>query len=160
MYAISIRQPWLWAICRGGKNVENRANRRGVDRAVAQFRPAVGHQVLLHASSRWEGEEAFRVVRHLSPIDPGHPGGPRSDTAWFGDSGFVAIARVTGVHGSDACYDPLSGRLCSPWAEENAAHLQLEDVRVLCRPVPYKGSLGLFSVTDATVLAQVRRQAA
>ena len=160
MYAISIRQPYLWAICRGGKGVENRANRRGPQAALKQFRAAAGRDVLLHASSRWEGEEAFRKVRHLSTVDPGVPGGPRSDTAWYGDSGIVAIVHVTGVHTSEACYDPLSGRMCSPWAEEHAAHLQLTDVRVLHRPVPYKGSLGLFTIDDATVLAQVRRQAA
>ncbi len=159
MYAISIRQPWLWAICRGGKTVENRANKRGPVAAVKQFRAAAGYDVLLHASSRWEGEETFRVVRHLSPVDPGTPGGPRSDTAWFGDSGFVAIARVSGVHSWEACYDIVTGRLCSPWAEEHAAHLTLTNVRVLHRPVPYKGSLGLFNVDDALVLAQVRRQA-
>lgn len=159
MYALSIRQPWLWAICRGGKDVENRANKGGQERARKQFARAAGHTVLLHASSRWEGEEAFRVVRHRTGVDV-TAGGPRSDTAWFGDSGFVATARVTGVHTADACYDPESGRFCSAWAEENAAHLQLADVRVFHRPVPYPGSLGLFTVEDSTVLAQIRRQLA
>lgn len=160
MKAISIRQPWLWAICRGGKTVENRANKGGMGRALAQFRAASGRTILLHASTRWEPEEAFRTVRHLSPVDPGHPGGPRSDTAWFGDGGFVADAVVTGVHTAADCYDPVTGRMCSPWAQENAAHLVLADVRVLHHPVPFKGSLGLWTVEDTTVLAQVRRQLA
>lgn len=159
MYAISIRQPWLWAICRGGKGVENRANRRGQETARKTFARAAGHEVLLHASTRWEGEEAYRVVRHRSGLELAQ-GGPRSDTAWFGDGGFVASCRVTGVHTADACYDPESGRFCSPWGEPGAAHLQLADVRVLHRPVPYPGSLGLFNVDDSTVLAQVRRQLA
>lgn len=159
MLAISIRQPWLWAICRCGKDVENRANKGGQERARKQFAPATGQTVLLHASSRWEGDEAFRLVRHRSGLDV-VPGGPRSDTAWFGDSGFVGTVRVTGVHTADACYDPASGRFCSPWADPDAAHLQVADVRVFHRPVPYPGSLGLFKVEDATVLAQIRRQAA
>ncbi len=158
MRAITIRQPWLWAICRGGKDVENRTNRRGQQVAMAQFnRPG---PVLLHASSRWEGEDAYRVVRHFSTMDPGMSGLPHSDTAWFGDSGFVAAATIKGVHTADACYDPASGRMCSPWAEENAAHIHLTDVRVLHRLVPHPGALGLWTVDDATVLAQVRRQLA
>ncbi|WP_343907160.1 hypothetical protein [Nocardioides aquiterrae] len=157
--ALSIRQPYLWAICRGGKDVENRANKRGQEAARKQFLPASGRTVLLHASSRWEGEEAFRVVRHRTGLDV-TAGGPRADTAWFGDGGFVATARVEAIHTADACYDPLSGRMCSRWAEENAAHLVLGEVRVLHRPVPYRGALGLFKVEDATVLSQIRRQLA
>lgn len=160
MQAISIRQPWLYAVCRLGKDVENRANRKGQEAARAAFQRAAGQTVLLHASTRWEGEEAYRVIRHRSGVEDLLSGGPRSDTAWFGDGGFVATVRVDGVHTADACYDPASGRFCSRWADENAAHLQLADVRVFHRPVPYPGSLGLFTVDDSTVLAQVRRQLA
>ncbi len=159
MHAISIRQPWLWAICRGGKDVENRANRRGAHVAMAQFNKP-GRRVLLHASSRWEGQAAYDRVTALSPIDPGQSGSPRADTAWYGDSGFVATAWLAGVHVADSCYDAEHDRFCSPWADPNAAHVQLADVQVFHRPVAYPGSLGLFEVTDSHVLAQIRRQAA
>ena len=159
MYAISIRQPWLWAVCRGGKDVENRSNRRGAGQAMAQFNKT-GRRILLHASSTWEGAEADARVRRLSPVDPGMSGSPRSDTAWFGDSGFVATAWFGGVHVADSCYDPATDRFCSPWADPDAAHLQLRDVQVLYSPVAYRGALGMFEVTDTHTLAQIRRQAA
>jgi len=159
MYAISIRQPWLWGICRGGKDVENRANKKGPSVAMATFNKT-DRRILLHASSTWEGDEAHARVRRHSPIDPGTSGSPRSDTAWFGDSGFVATAWFGGVHVAEDCYDPATDRFCSPWADRNAAHLHLRDVQVFHTPVAYRGSLGMFEVTDTHVLAQIQRQAA
>ena len=44
--AISIRQPWAWAVVHAGKNVENRSAT-----APRQFKSAVGQRVLIHASS-------------------------------------------------------------------------------------------------------------
>ena len=48
MKAISIRQPWLWAILNGGKRVENRSQRNG------RMPPMCRHRgpLLLHAS-KW-----------------------------------------------------------------------------------------------------------
>jgi hypothetical protein len=44
--AISIRQPWAWAILHAGKDVENRSAT-----AIRSFRQAVGNRVMLHASN-------------------------------------------------------------------------------------------------------------
>ena len=44
--AISIRQPWAWAVVHAGKDVENRSAT-----APRQFKSAVGQRVLIHASS-------------------------------------------------------------------------------------------------------------
>ncbi|NUO57271.1 MAG: hypothetical protein HOV78_11435 [Hamadaea sp.] len=155
MRAITVQQPWAWAILRGGKNVENRANRRGAAAAKKQF----NHQgtVLIHAGQRYAGAEAHSRVQHLSAVDPGMPGAPQSDTAWaFG--AFLGTAILVSVHTSEECYDPATGRLCSPWADDHAAHLVLAAPKVLRRPVPHQGQLGLWHVTDSTVLSQIRRQ--
>jgi hypothetical protein len=45
MRAISVRQPYAWAIIHGGKDVENRSQR-----AAFQFKPVIGERVLIHAS--------------------------------------------------------------------------------------------------------------
>ena len=44
--AISIRQPWAWAVIHVGKDCENRSAT-----APRQFKSAVGQRVLIHASS-------------------------------------------------------------------------------------------------------------
>lgn len=155
MRALTIQQPWLWAIVKGGKTVENRTNRKGQRAAKAQFNHP--GKLLLHSGQRYAGEEAFRKVRNLSDVDPGVPGGPRSETAWaFG--AFVAVARIASVHLADECEDIERGRFCSPWAEPNAAHLQLADVRELRFPIDHLGRLGFWNVDDPAVLSGVRRQ--
>lgn len=157
MYAISVQQPYSWAILRGGKAVENRANKRGPAAARAQFNKP-GARVVVHAGQRYAGPEAYRLVTHLSPVHPGDPGAPGADTAWaFG--AFIGLVTIESVHIADECYDPVTGRFCSAWAEPGAAHLVLADPQVLHRPVPAPGRLGLWEVTDTTVLAQIRRQA-
>lgn len=155
MRAITIRQPWLWAICRGGKDVENRSNRRGSNLAAAQFnRPG---PVLLHASSRWADAAAEAKVRRLSTVDPGIAGGPRADPACYGNSGIVATAVIADVHTAVDCYDPTTGAMCSPWADTAAAHIHLTDVHVLPTPIPCPGALGLWTVDDPHILATIRR---
>ena len=74
MKAISIRQPWVWAIVHAGKRIENRPrrwNHRG--------------EILLHASTTW---------------DSGHEGwieqtcGKRPDVLKIRRGGVVGIARI------------------------------------------------------------------
>lgn len=157
MRALTIQQPWAWAILRGGKDVENRRNRKGQEAARRQFNTP--GPVLVHAGQRDAGTEAYRVVKHLSQIDPGQAGLPRSDTAWAYGA-FIGIADLVGVHTADQCYDPVTGRHCSFWAETGCAHLQLANPRVLHRPVEWPGQLGLWRVEDAYALSQIRRQTA
>lgn len=157
MYALSVQQPWSWAILRAGKTVENRRNRRGAAAARAQFNKP-GARIALHAGQRYAGPEAYRLVARLSPVDPGHPGAPKSDTAWaFG--AFIGLVTIESVHLADECYDPATDRLCTPWAEPYAAHLVLTDPVTLHRPVPAPGRLGLWTVDDTDLVAQIRRQA-
>lgn len=155
---MSVRQPWAWAILRGAKTVENRRNKRGPAAAKAMFNQP-GARVALHAGQRYAGPEAYRVVQHLSPVNPGDPGMPKADTAWeFG--AFIGLVTIDSVHLADECYDPESGRYCTPWAEEHAAHIVLTDPQVLFHPVPAPGRLGLWTIDDTHLLAQIQRQAA
>ncbi|HTW17056.1 MAG TPA: hypothetical protein VMF51_18140 [Nocardioides sp.] len=154
--AITVQQPWAWAIVRGGKDVENRRNRTGLHAAVAQFnRPG---PIAIHAGLRYAGTDAWNRMRRLSTVDPGFgPGGPGADPAWmFGH--VLAIATLAGIHTSEQCL--ASGRLCSPWAEDNAAHLQITNVRPLYRPVELRGSQGMWEIKNPSVLSEIRRQAA
>lgn len=159
MRALTVQQPYAWAVCVGGKTVENRSDRRGELQAVRSWSRASGHTVAVHTSRRDAGQDAYRLVRNLSSVEVSLPSGGSRPTVWAYGA-VIATALVTGVHGASACYDPASGRYCSPWAEPHAAHLVLDDVRVLHRPVEARGQLGLWEIADTTVLAEIRRQLA
>lgn len=153
MYALSVQQPWSWAILRGGKTVENRRNKRGPAAAKAMFnRP--GARIALHAGQRYAGTEAYNVVKNLCG-EVGHG----ADTA--GEFGaFIGLVTLESLHLGDECYDPVTGRFCSPWAEPHAAHLVFTDPVVLHRPVAAPGRLGLWEITDTDLVAEITRQAA
>jgi hypothetical protein len=121
MKAISLRQPYAWAVVYGGKDVENRTWRTGYLGAV-----------LIHAARAWhaigpaelEARMAAKGVRLSVPRDL-----PRG--------GIVGMATITDcVTASD-----------SPWFEGPYGFL-LRDPRPLpFHPCP--GSLGLFEVEVA-----------
>lgn len=157
MLALTIQQPYCAAILRYGKPVENRRDRRGQEMARKVFSRAAGGQLLIHAGARYAGPEAYNQVKRLSEVDVRDPGMPGRDTAWA-FSGIVGVVDVESVHTAAACEDPLTGKLCSPWAEDGAAHLVLTNPRVLFRPVTCPGRLGLWEVTDTHLLARVRRE--
>ena len=128
-HALSIRQPWAWAIIHAGKNVENRdwkPRNPGL-----RFRGPV----MIHASSgmtRDEYESCLGVCHHVSYSHPFPPGlaMPAFDDLLRG--GIVGTANVVDiVTDSD-----------SPWFFGRYG-LVLEDVR----PIPFipcKGALGFF----------------
>lgn len=153
MYALSVQQPYSWAILRGGKTVENRRNKKGLAAARAMFnRPGI--RLALHAGQRYAGQDAYRLVKNLC----GEVGGLGSDTA--GEFGaFIGMVTLESIHLAGECYDPVTGRFCSLWAEPYAAHLVFADPRVLHRPVPAPGRLGMWEITDTTLVAEIQRQA-
>lgn len=132
MWAVSIRQPFAWAILRGGKNIENRSRR-------------LNHRGLLmvHASQQYAAAGARGLVEHLAhPVQLPTPGLPGGDVAIeFG--ALIGAVQVVGCH--TGC-----GGGCSPWAEPGLAHLELADPIVLTRPVPVPGRLGRWAVDDIT----------
>src|SRR5580692_1824968 len=61
MHAISIRQPWAWAIIHAGKDVENR-------KRSSQFKAAVGQRVLIHASKAMSADEYANASEFMASI--------------------------------------------------------------------------------------------
>jgi hypothetical protein len=119
-HAISVRQPWAWAIVYGGKDVENRS-------APRRFQPAVGHRVLIHASKTMSADEYAAAVAFMAGLGVRCPAPP--DLA-FG--GIVGSAIVTGI----------VTRHHSLWFRGPAAL-----VRADARPEPFRpvrGQLGLW----------------
>lgn len=159
MRALSIRQPWAWAILHAGKRIENREWR---------YPPSYRGPLLIHAAkgcTRDELESAELTFKAAGAVVPSLASMPRG--------ALVATARLVGArlttlsgHAWDrgrcvwcdttepTSLEQVHGRrlgLCAkkdPWAVDGALGLLLADVRPLPEPIPWKGELGLFEVPD------------
>lgn len=150
MKALTVRQPWAWAIVFGGKDVENRS----VNVAGAYRGP-----VAIHASLTWseEGADSELVQRayakwlgftHWGGLYGGHtampidPEGER-DATLLDRGAIIGVVDLVNEHGS-----PVGSRCCTEWAEPDAHHLVLANPRPLLKPVPCRGRLGLWTLPD------------
>lgn len=139
MKALSIRQPWVWAILHAGKRHENRdwqPHNPGL-----RFRG----EFLIHASAgmtRREYEEFIATVHDISETHPFPPGLAVPAFKELERGGIVAKARVV-----DIVKD------CdSPWFFGPLA-LVLDDIKPLPF-MPFKGALGFFDVPDHIARAE------
>lgn len=129
--AISIRQPWVWAILFAGKRIENRP------RAWRYRGP-----ILLHASAGMTKAEykAFADFYEYEINEGDPPPRPAFDDLQRGG----IVGRATVVDCITASKDPW---FFGPFG------LVLDKVEPLPF-VPFKGALGLFDVPDAILTAQ------
>jgi ASCH domain-containing protein len=136
MLAVSVRQPWAWAIARGHKAVENRD-------WDTRFRGALA----IHASLRVDLDSPESPAIRAAHWDPDDP------AAAIG--GIVAVVRLSGVctaampgsvwWGSGPTPEPDAGPApalgtgeacaCGAWAKPGRYHWQLCDPRPLSQPV-------------------------
>jgi hypothetical protein len=143
--ALTLTPEWAWAVCHLGKRVENRT-----------WRPParhIGKIIAIHAGKArpdWDGVDlmagcaGWRVQRYAHVYErPGvrvvFPGSNLVRGA------IVALATVRGVRDVDQ-RDAVQWE-CGPVCWD------LDEVRVLARPVPCKGALGLWRVPAGLVAA-------
>ena len=164
MKAISVRNPWAWAIAHGGKRVENRE---------WQYPPTYRGPLLIHAS-KWHSDAAIvdtmDSIRHLLPPSAGKPLTLRMFKEQLRG---VIVARaelvaVTWNHASGHSFDVLTNacrwcgtssvaefvKVCAkpdPWAVPDQFGFILADVVPLDVPVPWKGGLSFFDVPESMV---------
>ena len=120
--ALSVRQPWAWAILRAGKDVENRSAA-----ALRHMRIEPFSSIALHASkgmTRDEYEEAAEFMATLGVVCPAPNLLPRG--------GIVGAFEVEGVVSASA----------SPWFF-GPRGIALKRARA-CEFVAARGALGLF----------------
>jgi hypothetical protein len=149
MRALTIRQPWAWAIAYGGKNVENRSWRA----------PHWCKSIAIHAGARsgWDTDgETSPLIRREWDAATGHIVLDRK-TEFMPFSAIIAVARITGCHPDIQCASRPNGPFCSPWARPDQWHWTLANVQPLPDPVPCTGRLNLWRL-PAEVEAAVRRQ--
>lgn len=147
MKAITVMQPWAWAVMAGGKIVENRRQRWSYRGPLA-----------IHAGKAWSqrGGSNLLVREAFRAFDGGYsgPGLPEWLFAAAAQEGNLAGARgvllgvvdLVDVHISDGC--------CAPWGEDATSsgapicHLVLDRPRLLAQPVPCRGAQGLWSTPE------------
>lgn len=153
MRALTVRQPWAWAIVHGGKDVENRPRH-----LAGSYRGPVA----IHAGLEFD-DDAMPLLERLvprwnDPVDPGEdPWAHRPDGV---RGAIIGVVDLVDVHlGSERTYrGATTTMLCSPWAEtaeRDLWHLVLADPRPLAHPIPWRGALGLWPV-PAALEAQIR----
>lgn len=154
MRALTLQQPWAYAVTHLGKRVENRS-----------WQPsdsALGEDIALHAARKVD-VGAIKGMKHaglwrdpaVDPADPFAEPYPRS--------AIVAVVRIAAWTETDGISITVEGDdvdereiLDSPWYTGEVGIL-FRNVRVLREPVPCKGALGLWTV-PADVEARVREK--
>lgn len=128
MKALTVRQPWAWAIAAGHKDVENRT-------WITKYRGPLA----IHAAVAWDigGEDVCRsLLEDYGVLATGEPYDKREL--------LVTGAVIAVVDLVDVCED-LRCR-CSGWAAIGTKHWKVRNARPLFRPVPMNGQLGLWNV--------------
>jgi ASCH domain len=130
LFALTVRQPFAWAIAEGGKTVENRAWRTTME---------PGGLFAIH--SAMQAGDPYQVPAFLRDRDA-------SPSAALG--AVVAVVRLEGIHKALSGPGCTEGCPCSPWAimKPGMRHWVLADSRPLARPVPCGGKLGLWRLPE------------
>ena len=161
MRAITVRQPWAYAIVHLGKDVENRSR---------DFTGGYRGTIAVHASKTVD-EGGFDAVSGILDLDFEQT--CRIAEQCQGTLGaIIGVVELVDVHhgpgvdhkppicwraadmigwvpfdGTDA-YPDFTPRMCSEWAQPGQYHLELANPRPLATPVPCRGALGLWTVPD------------
>jgi len=145
MRALTIKQPWAWAIAHGSKRIENRS-----------WPTAYRGEIAIHAGARsgWDHvaedspllRQEWRRLGHLAAH-------LERNSEWIDFGAVIAVARIADCHDG-----ALEQGECSDWANRWDFHWVLAQVRPLTDPVPCRGALGLWRL-PGDVEAAVRAQA-
>jgi hypothetical protein len=131
--AISVQQPWAFAIARGGKGVSNQA-----------VPTAYRGPLLVHASMRVDLKACDRPLIRSAGWDP------RDPLATIG--AVIAMADL-----DDVCSAAVRGGSCDcgAWAEPGAHHWRLASVKALPRPIIALGRPDLWQPSP-TLMTEVQ----
>jgi hypothetical protein len=133
--AISIKQPWAWAVARGHRKISSQ-----------MMSTAYRGPLLVHAAMRVDLGSCHSPLLRAAGWDPQDP------LATLGT--VIAVAEL-----ADICTAEVEGTRCDcgPWAEPGTYHWRLTEVRALPRPMVSLGWLGLWEpqttlVTDVLAM--------
>ena len=126
--ALTIRQPWAWAVIYAGRDVENR-----------RWQTAYRGPLLIHAAKQADPAAAARLLWTMS--DPEAFGQPR--TAFEARGAIIGIAYLSEILTDSP----------SQWAEQRCYHWKLESPAPVDAPVPCQGRQRLWNPPRAAVEA-------
>lgn len=141
MKALTLHQPWAWAICYAGKDVENRT-----------WRPprwSIGRRIAIHAGLTWDAGAHIALQRMLG-LDAGPPG--RSSLPL---GAVVGTAIVAGWFDSSGDAYGVQPQYRSPWYQ-GAVGWVLRDARPTTAPIPIRGHQGLWEVPQCVADAALK----
>lgn len=163
MRAITIRQPWAWAVIHADKTVENRSRNIAGDyrgpvaiHAGLKIDEAGQHDPLIREA--WTGELALAEDLDRPTFYYYVP--------WrkaFSCGRIIGVADLVDAHyvdGHSERWDAEAERstTCSPWAHHGPIwHMVFANPRPLACPIPARGQVGLWTLPDDIEQA-VRRQ--
>lgn len=139
--ALTVRQPWAWAIAAGHKTVENRS--------WSTFHRG---EIAIHAAKRFDPHDLddARIREALADQITRDAGYYAPEVRHCGY--VIAVAELVDVH-------PDNLWCCAPWGDVRGGlvrHWVLANVRQLSHPVPATGRQGLWTLPD-TVAGRIRR---
>lgn len=144
MKALTVQQPWAFAIATGAKTVENRTR-------AHPWHSAVGQRIAIHAGKAWDETAIYderliaaaKAAGHLFVME-------ELDPAAYEYGVVLATADLAGVHQAGAS----NGCRCAwnDWAQPDCWHLVLRDIR-RTRPLPCRGYQGLWTLPAEVVAA-------
>jgi len=121
LYAITIKQPWAWAIAAGHKTVENRTWQ-------TKFRGPI----YIHAGGALtSGDNVAQCERLLAQHGIAMPA-----IATLTRGALIATAELVDC-----------GRFDDPWGEPLGWHFRLANIVALDAPIPVRGALGIWRVS-------------
>ncbi|QDF16237.1 ASC-1 transcription coactivator [Gordonia phage Malachai] len=140
MKALTVQQPWAWAIVHGGKLIENRT-------ANWSYRGPLA----IHAGLRWSdrGSQSDLVHGAWHKQHPPHGiVGGRLPEWQFEKGAIIGLVDLVDVHPDGGCgrpwgesaYEEAGGR-----TRRAVTHLVLENPRPLAEPLVCAGALGLWT---------------
>lgn len=146
MKALTVKQPWAWAIINGGKNVENRSKPTKY-RGNLYIHGGLGYAKEAEESQAMQ--EAWINAAQALPRERGYMG-PLRQKSLFLDYGFViGTVDVIDCHADSECLGwAEDGSMCSGWAMEGYYHWVLASPRPLACPFPETGKLGIWNMAD------------
>lgn len=139
MLALTIRQPWAWAICHAGKRIENRS-----------WTTSYRGQLAIHASKSAPSQAMLDAVAELArDAQPGRRQSLARTAAAARAAPRGAIVAVCTL----ADVVATSHDVADVWADEDGFWWRLKAVRVLAEPVDCTGKLRLWEAPSAVARA-------
>jgi hypothetical protein len=126
--ALTVKQPWAWAIIHGGKDVENRS------------RPTKHRgQLYIHAGKGWADEGLDTIGVDDMPADEALLSGM-----------VIGTVDVIDCHQAGGCDANTELGACSEWSMPDLYHWVLANPRPLATPFPMQGKLGIWNFGEAS----------